>query len=55
MRWHSERVFWAGIHLSATMPIKAGIKIETIPCIAKKSQIFSPRPTRARKLPIEVR
>ena len=53
--WEKERTFWAWIHLSATMPIRAGIKMETKPWVAKKSQIMDPIPALKRKLPIEVR
>ncbi len=53
--WHRDRTFCAGIHLSATMPIRAGMNIDTKPWVAKKSQIWGPKPERARKLPIEVR
>ena len=53
--WQIESTFWAGIHLSATIPIRAGMKMDTKPCVAKKSQICGPKPLLARKLPIEVR
>ena len=55
MSWQRDSVFCAGIHLSATMPIRAGINMETNPCVAKKSQIWGPSPALPRKLPIDVR
>ena len=37
------------------MPISAGMNMETKPWVAKNSQIWGPKPLRARKLPMEVR
>ena len=34
MPWQSPRSLWAGMNLSATIPIKVGIKMETMPCSA---------------------
>jgi len=34
MNWQRARDFAAPSHLSATMPIKAGMNMETMPCIA---------------------
>ena len=42
--WHIESTFWASIFLSARMPIRVGIKMDTMPCIAKNHLICEPRP-----------
>ena len=37
------------------MPTRAGMKMDTNPCVAKNSQICGPSPALPRKLPIDVR
>ena len=43
-KWQKPSNRCAGIHRSATMPIRAGMKIETMPCMAKKGPIWEAIP-----------
>ena len=42
--WHMESTFWASILRSARMPMRVGMKMDTMPCIAKNHLIWDPRP-----------
>ena len=44
MPWQSDSTFWAWIFRSATMPMSAGMKMDTMPCMAKNHLICEPRP-----------
>ena len=43
-RWQRESTFWAWILRSASMPMRVGMKMETIPCMAKNHFIWLPSP-----------
>ena len=42
--WQRDRTFCAWMRRSATMPMRVGMKMETMPCIAKNHLICGPRP-----------